>query len=287
MIEYNKDWITENGIRILKTYSDPITLRQLYYRLVALGMTNDLPHYKKVINAMKDARWKKDVDFEAFIDRERSLFGETEAEPVILTESVENGKDQIKAWMGNYYLNRWENQPDYVEVWIEKKALQGVFERPCKKFDVGLAPCKGYPSLTFLYEASMRFNSALDRKQNPVILYFGDFDPSGEDIPRSVAENLSRMGVEGEVKRIALNQQQITEMGLPSVPAKLKDTRTRNWGGVGVVELDAVEPNTLTQMVTDSLMEHFDTRLYGVLKQREKIEREQYQKELKSFVGTL
>lgn len=287
MTEFNKNWITENGIRILKTYSDPITLRQLYYRLVALGMTNDHPHYKKVINAMRDSRWKNDVNFEAFIDRERSLFGETEAEPVILTESVENGKVQIKAWMGDYHLNRWENQPDYVEVWIEKKALQGVFERPCKKFDVGLAPCKGYPSLTFLYEASLRFNSAIDREQNPKILYFGDFDPSGEDIPRSVAENLSRMGVEVEVKRIALNQQQITEMVLPSVPAKLKDTRTRNWGGVGVVELDAVEPNTLTQIVADALREHFDTRLYDVLKQRENIERKQYQKELKSFVGTL
>ncbi len=288
MSEYTKEWITQNSIKILEGYFTAITVRQLYYRLVAAhGMTNDVSHYKKVVNAMIDARWKEIVEFEAFIDRERSMYGETEAEPVDLSDKIERGKEQVKAWMEAYHLNRWENQPEYIEVWIEKKALQGVFESPCMRFAVGLAPCKGYPSLTFVNDANKRFTEAIERNQTPIILYFGDYDPSGEDIPRAVADNLSRMGCDVEVERVALNQHQITEMNLPSVPAKLTDTRTKNWNGAGVVELDAVEPNILTEMVASAIRQHFDSSLHAELKERESTEREQYQKALKEFVEGL
>jgi len=287
MSEYTKDWITQNSIKVLEGYSDKITVRQLYYRLVALGMTNDVSHYKKVVNAMIDARWKEIVEFGAFIDRERSMYGETKAEAKTLEDKITNGKEQVKAWMEAYHLNKWENQHEYIEVWIEKKALQGVFESPCNRFAVGLAPCKGYPSLTFVNDAMYRFNDAIDREQNPIILYFGDYDPSGEDIPRIVIENLSRMGCDVEIERIALNQQQITEMKLPSTPAKLTDTRTKNWNGLGVVELDAIEPSILTEMVTAAIKQHFDTDLYMELKGKETTEREQYQIALKEFVEGL
>jgi hypothetical protein len=42
--DFDKDWIIEKSVEILKTYSDPITVRALYYLLVTRGMTND-PYY--------------------------------------------------------------------------------------------------------------------------------------------------------------------------------------------------------------------------------------------------
>jgi hypothetical protein len=72
---FTKSWIIENAEQILEEYSDGITIRQLHYRLVARGMTNDVQHYKRVVVAMTDARWDGVVDMEAFIDRERSVFG--------------------------------------------------------------------------------------------------------------------------------------------------------------------------------------------------------------------
>lgn len=287
MSEYNREWIIKNGITVLEDYFDEITVRQLYYRLVAIGMTNDLKHYKKVVAAMTDARWKGKVRFSAFIDRERSMCGNTDADPVELEQKIDQGKEQIGAWMRSYNLNRWENQPKYIEVWIEKKALQGVFEQPCYIHGVGLAPCKGYPSLTFLHDAKDRFNDAIDRDQKPTILYFGDYDPSGEDIPRSLKKNLARMGCEIELHQIALNQQQITEMDLPSVPAKSTDVRTKNWNGKGAVELDAIEPHALAKMVEDALSDHFDTDLHDSLMEREEGERAAYRTALKTFVEAL
>jgi len=281
---YGRAWITENAKRILSEYGGGITIRQLHYRLVAAGMINDVQHYKRVVDAMTEARWSGIVDMDAFIDRERSMYGQTEAEDKDLETEIDSGKRNIKAWMEFYNLNRWSNQPEYVEVWIEKKALQGVFERPCSRNDVGLAPCKGYPSLSFLNDAYNRFSAAESDGKRVVILYFGDYDPSGEDIPRSLKENLSRMGVDVEVERMALNQKQITEMGLPSVPPKKTDSRTSNWDGEGVVELDAVEPNTLAKMAEDAINAHFDRDSYAELKETESKERAVYIQSLKEFV---
>ena len=284
---YSKSWITENAKRILSEYSEGITIRQLHYRLVSIGMINDLNHYKRVVDAMTGARWDNIVPMEAFIDRERSMFGETKDDEKDLEDEIDQAKNQVRLWMNNYSLNRWTNQDYYIEVWIEKRALQGVFERPCKDNDVGLAPCKGYPSITFLYEAKGRFEDAINNGKKAVILYFGDYDPSGEDIPRSIKENLGRMGVDIDVKRIALNPEQIKDMALPGVPPKIGDSRSRNWNGARVVELDAVEPNTLSRMGEDAITSFFDHDHFKELKERESKERKEYREELKEYVNGL
>jgi len=282
---YTREWIIENAERILQEYAEPITVRQLHYRLVAIGMINDYNHYKRVVNAMTQARWDNNIPFEDFIDRERQMYGETGAEEKDIANEIEYAKKQVDAWINSYSLNRWSNQKNYVEVWIEKKALQGVFEHPCKINDVGLAPCKGYPSLTFLNEANERFKKVAYK--NIIILYFGDYDPSGVDIPRSIQENLECMGANLTVKRIALNPDQIKEMGLPGVPPKKTDTRTANWDGGSVVEIDAVEPRILGQICRNAIEEYFDRDLYEELQEREDEELEEYQKALKEYVNNL
>ena len=284
---FNRKWIIENSQKILGTYAEGITLRQLYYRLVSMGMTNNLLHYKRVVAAMTAARWKGIVDMDAFIDRERQMYGETEAKPRSLESEIESAKANIKAWMVAYSLDRWSNQPKYVEVWIEKKALQGVFEKPCSRNEVGLAPCKGYSSLTFLNEARFRFETAISRGQEVIILYFGDYDPSGEDIPRSIQDNLTRMGCDAMVKRIALKSELIEELGLPGVPPKSSDSRTLNWDGDKAVELDAVEPKMLQDICTAAIQEEFDDDLHIELMGKEEEERKKYRRELKKFVKNI
>jgi len=283
--EFNRQWIIENARKILSDYSGRITIRQLHYRLVAAGMTNDTNHYKRVGKAMGKARWDGIISMDAFVDRERAMFGVTEDETKDLQTEIERGKGQINGWMNAYTLNRWSNQENYIEVGIEKKALQGVFEDPCRSADVGLAPFKGYSSITFLHEAVSRFEDAIADGKIPIILYFGDYDPSGLDIPRSIRDSLSRMGVNVEVKIIALNPDQIREMDLPGVPAKVTDSRTNNWPGGETVECDAVEPIKLAQMCRDAIEDHFDQKLYSKLKKQEFDEGTLYRKALKDYVS--
>lgn len=287
MSEFTREWIIKNAQPILDEYSDGITVRQLYYRLVAQGMTNDNKHYKKVVAAMTKARWSKEVDVEAFVDRERTMYGRTEADNKNVETEVEQGKRQVKAWMNNYRLERWSNQPIYPEVWIEKKALQGVFEDPALFGDVGLFACKGYPSITALNDAKKRFKTAINTGKEVVVLYFGDYDPSGEDIPRSLQENLRKFGIDVTVKRIALHPEQIEKWNLPGVPPKQTDSRTATWDGEGAVELDAVLPQDLKKMCEEAIEEVFDKELHDSLKELEAEERIEYQKQLKEFVETL
>ena len=284
--EFTRDWIIENSIDVLSQYENGIlTIRALHYQLVSRGMTNTLQHYKRVVAAMEVARWDGRVDFEAFSDRDRAMCGTTRATETVLEDKQDEAKRQVGLWMRSYRKNRWENQPYYPEILIEKKALEGVFAKPCAKWDVAVGACKGYPSLTFLYELSERLRDAQSEDKQPIILYFGDYDPSGEDIPRSIGENLQKFGVyDVEIRRIALMEQQVIEWKLPPAPAKETDSRTANWDGLGQVELDAVKPEKLISMLNDAINEIFDQDLYDELIAQENEERELFQAELKRYV---
>lgn len=284
---YNRNWIIENGIPIVKSYYGNLTLRALHYRLVALGMTNDLAHYKKVVNAMIIARWDGLLDFDDFKDHERETIGFTSYEETDVESKVSSAESQIRLWATSYRKNRWENQPYYPEVFIEKKALQGVFESPCMRMDVALNPCKGYPSLTFVHDACNRFLEADNKGKKGIILYFGDYDPSGENIPETIQNNLERMGCYIELKRIALMEEQVIDWNLPPAPTKQSDTRSVNWDGLGQVELDAVEPNKIVELCNDAINDIFDEDLYEKLKELEETEREEFKSTLKEDFESL
>lgn len=299
---FNRNWIIENSLDIVPRFEPgELTIRGLHYKLVSRGMTNTPTHYHRVISAMIKARWDGLVPFDTFSDYERGLECHTSAEWVDIDDEIERGKDQVKNWMECYYRNRWENQPYYPEVFIEKKTLLGVLRSLCERKDIALGACKGYPSLTFLNESKMRFQEAVDRGQIPVILYFGDYDPSGEDIPRSINENLLKLGVDVEVRRFALLKRQIIEWNLPPAPTKkyeigirkdgstgyIGDARDKHWDGLGQVELDAVDPKKLQQLCSDAIDSVFDEDLYQDLLEEQSSEREKYKKELKEFVENI
>lgn len=288
--KFSKEWITENAINICARYAHgALTLRGLHYQLVAIGMTNSLNHYKRVVGAMIDARWEGLIAFEQFSDHDRETLGETEYEYKDFDEGIDQAKQAIKSWMTVHYRNRWENQPIIPEVWIEKKALQGQFRPTCQRHDVALAPCKGYPSLTFLNEAAQRFDEVAESGKKPIILYFGDYDASGQDIPRSIGENLSKLCsvAKIEVKVYGLNLRQVRELGLPPAPTKSGDSRAANWDGIGQVELDAVDPAILQRWCKAAILEHFDEGLHEELMDKVEEEKVTYKAQLQAYVNTL
>lgn len=85
-----------------------------------------------------------------------------------------------------YRRNVWEDQPSYVEVWLEKDALSGIFSDITEEYGVTLVVGRGYNSWSAYKKAVDRFI----KMNKPVsILYFGDFDPSGEDIVRALKDS--------------------------------------------------------------------------------------------------
>jgi len=285
---YNRNWILKNSLEIIQEYNKGIlSIRGLHYRLVDRGMTNDIRHYKKVGEAMKFARWDNLIDFDFFVDNERDIIGRTRYEETTVESSLDNAKYWIEYYMNNYYKNNWENQENYVEVFIEKKALQGVFKPICEEMGVALVPCKGYPSLTFLNEARLRFDNAYLDGKDPIILYFGDYDPSGEDIPRSIVDNLSKMGCNVELDRRLLLKQNVIDWKLPCAPIKEGDTRSKEWDGIGQVELDSIDPKKLQRLCREAINEYFDKELYNDLLELQRIEKIEYKSIIKNFINNL
>ena len=245
---------------ILNEYQARLTVRQIYYRLVAKQIIpNDLQSYKRLDSILSNARKSGDIPFEAIIDRTRIP---------IKNSSWPNLGNFLTTVRQAYRKSKWDNQEKWVEVWLEKDALSGVFEPITNEYDVYLVVGRGYQSLSALYDASSRFG----RSGKPVyILYFGDFDPTGEDIPRSIESNLiNYFGISPNIEKVALTLEDIKAYSLPPAPTKASDPRSNRFVqeyGDLAVELDALPPDVLEEKIRTSIEKHLD--------------REQFQEDLK------
>jgi hypothetical protein len=171
-----------------------------------------------------------------------------------------------------YRRNIWRQQPAYVEIWLEKDALSGVLSEVTYQWDVPLMVTRGYSSLTFLAEAA----EAIRAQGKPTyIYYFGDWDPSGADIPRCVERTLRELsgGADITFTRQAVNPEQITRFALPTRPTKDSDSRKKTFAGESV-EVDALPPEQLRQMVQACIVQHVDTQQLRVTEVAEASERE-------------
>jgi hypothetical protein len=268
--------------KILSEYSIPITIRQLFYRLVSAGkLKNSSNSYTTLIQAMITARREGKVPFSVFEDRTRhSFLGEPpnpdfESAEGILNSTIyvfENAKaialEQMKQASCRFDLPLWHNQPCYVEVWLEKEALANLFEPIAEKYGATFVPCRGYPSLSLLYECSKRLSHVpADREIR--ILYFGDYDMRGLNIQENIEQNLlNDFSIHAKVIRYALTKEQIEQFQLPPNPAKITDTMAKGWiekNGDVAWELDALEPKTLVNILEEAIVEQIDE---GILDSR-------------------
>ena len=111
-----------------------------------------------------------------------------------------------------------------------------------------------------------------------VMLYAGDFDPTGEDIDRNFKAQMERRGLElAETVRVALTNDQVQEYNLPEAPGKSSDSRANGFharhGKLVQVELEALDPAQLRQLYQDAIEPHWDTSAYEAVLELEEIER--------------
>jgi hypothetical protein len=162
-----------------------------------------------------------------------------------------------------------QGQDDYIEVWTEKDALFRIFDDVVWPYCIRAVVCRGYNSVTFIADFYTRAERALMKGQQPIVLYFGDLDPSGVQMLEATVETLEEeLGLYGvEFKRIGLNPEHIALYDLPSDPtaAKMSDPRYKNYVeryGTVAVELDAVHPDQLTSMISEAIASELDMELF-------------------------
>lgn len=180
-----------------------LTVRQLYYQFVARGLlANTVKHYKRLAGIISDARLAGLVDWKAIEDRTRNL-----KTPARWTDPGEI----IRSCAKQFHLDMWQGQKYRPEVWIEKEALAGVFDRVCSEWDTPFFSCRGYVSQSEMWSQAKRLQKIVDAGQTPIMLHFGDHDPSGIDMTRDIVDRtdiFTRMMWDGSIglERMALNR---------------------------------------------------------------------------------
>jgi len=255
---------------IMNSYPDmDFSVRQIFYKLVAnYGYPNERQAYKRLITILTKAREEGLIDADRICDFSRPEYYNN---PPYKTLD-EYLQEKIKLIIEDFDLDRWENQPFYVEVWIEKEALSRVILPICKKYRVNLIVKKGYSSYTQVYRAGKRFPDG----KPAIVLYLGDHDPSGLHIEAKLYQRLTQILLkEGKiiplaVKRVALTYYQILSYGLPPSPLKKVGQgheKYRKKFGEKTWELDALDPKILTCLLEEEIRKLINWTLWEQMEQ--------------------
>ena len=227
-----------------------LTLRQLYYQFVARDLLpNNQKEYDKLGSLISNGRVAGLINWYSIEDRTRSVVEPFHWEdiPAIIESSV-----------SSFSVDFWERQECRPEVWIEKQALAGVIEGVCGEYDVPHFACRGYVSQSTMWRAGQRLQAHKEAGKTPIVFHLGDHDPSGIDMTRDNYDRIAlfaeTMGI--EVRRIALNFDQIEEYKPPPNPAKQDDSRFESYVenfGDSCWELDALQPSVIVALIKDNI----------------------------------
>jgi len=259
--------------KIIDSYDFALTLRQIYYQLIARQVIRQPIDgkeakrvYKRLSNLCKNGRDEGLLPEEKFTDPTRVF-------------------DKLSSWLDlnefmqtvrqSYNKDKWQNQPKYLEIWTEKQALQKVINKITYKYDIGLQIAKGQYARTGIYETSLRYKAQSDKKC--LLYYVGDYDPSGLSIYNSIKERLINYGIDVEIPdRIALTKEQIEKYKLPSDRAKKSDPNYNKFveitGYDRVVELDSLPPDILRKIIEDCILKNIDQELLAQVQEKERDE---------------
>ena len=247
-----------------------LTLRQLYYQFVSrAAIANTLAEYKRLGTIIRSGRRAGLIDWDAIEDRTRN---------VRRLSSWSNPSEIIEAVSRQYREDLWAGQYFRPEVWIEKDALLGVIENVCEEFRVPYFACRGNNSESEQYKAGRRFADYRKNGLTPLVLHLGDHDPNGLDMTRDNRDRLA-LFARGtvEVRRIALNLDQVELYRPPPNPAKETDTRYAAYArqfGAQCWELDALDPSVIAGLIRAEIEGLIDAETWGEAKAREEENRD-------------
>lgn len=284
----NRDaqWLAEaatHGFRNGRT----IHLRGLHYLLASSDAPNIKPDGSPYINddanwawlqeAAKAARWLGHIGFDRITDERNAaptvrLVEET-AEPWEFVH-IDGLHVEIPSTIDMNptvnLLNFTGRQPYRIVLAGEKSSLGEVLSDVANSYDADLYLPTGEMSDTMIHGIA---KSGAEDGRPLVVLYFADCDPSGWQMPISVARKLQAMQVnlypelDFRVQRVGLVPDQVRQYGLPTSPLKETERRAGKWResmGVEQTEIDALaalRPDLLADIAVDAIGPYYDATL--------------------------
>lgn len=253
--------VVAEAARIVESYDTAVTLRQLFYRLVSAGhIPNTQNAYKRLSSTTAIAR--RAGTFPDLIDRTRDIH---------LFSAWSSPASALRSLADQYRRDRTEGQETAVYLGVEKNGMIIQLQAWFGELGFPVLAVGGYPSQSYVDEIRAHVGR---QGRKAVLLYAGDFDPSGEDILRDF---VARTDCFDDVVQIALTLDQVTEYDLPPLPGKATDSRAAGFqarhGMLVQVELDALDPNDLRALYQAAVTDFWDESAWEESMAREEQER--------------
>lgn len=284
------DWddILDEGARIVRSYTTRVSLRQLFYRLIAARLLrNTRPEYSQL--SARSAVRRRVGTFPRLIDHGRSIHRETG------WESVEERIDVIIHSSRWYERDHSEGQKHFLVIGVEKETLTAQMRAWFGDLYIPIVPVRGYSSET--YDTSVKDMVRADGRP-AILLYVGDLDPSGEDIDRNF---IAQTDCWHRIVRVAVLEEHLKprdEGGYDLIrgPGKPTDSRARAFiakYGCYVdddgtrhpdvpiqVEVEALDPDDLRDLVQAAIDRYWSKKAHKKVLKRERRERKELARRL-------
>jgi hypothetical protein len=246
--------LEQDLLALLERMEPPVSVRQVYYQAtVHIGVDKTEAGYRKVQQALLAMRRDGRVAYSVIADGTR-----WRRHP----PAHDSLWDCLWHAQNDYRQALWRDIDHYVEVWCEKDALAGVLFPVTSKWDVSLMVARGYTSESYVYSAA---EEVIETGKPTTIYYVGDFDPSGWQMGEFLEERFRAFGMPDNFQfvRLGVTEPQARELEARGLARETKatDSRTKAFfqqfgHGRMSVELDAIEPSALRQMVSDAIEQH-------------------------------
>lgn len=230
---------------------------------------NDRKSYQSLCDLLTRARLEGYIPWAAIADPTRPVIQWTvypNIEPFI--------KNHFDTFLTGYYRNLIQSQSNHIEIVGEKNTIESTIRPIAMKYCVPYTIGRGYCSIQPRYELAQRFRQS--GKVNLVILILTDYDPDGDEIAQSFVRSLrDEFGVRNlHPVKVALTKDQVEELRLPiGREANRKSRNYQKWSegnGGYVFELEAVEPVTLQELLSEAILSVIDKERFNTEVEQEK-----------------
>jgi hypothetical protein len=242
---------------------DVMTVRQAFYALTVRGVVEKAEAgYRQVQRQILLMRREGILPWEFIADGTRWVHA---------PETWDAVEDALQETARTYRRNLWRSQNVRLEFWLEKDALASIISEVTYAYGVRLMVSRGQSSDTYCYSAAQDARTAWEKAGVETYIFtLYDADKSGRIAAKKVTEKLDAYSGDAAPiisEKLAVTENQIFEWTLPTRPAKEK-------GEPDAVELDAIPPDKLKQLVENAIIELIDPDAWAKEQVAEESERE-------------
>jgi hypothetical protein len=191
------------------------------------------------------------------------------------------GFESFEGWLKQFekeevVLDKLRTQDFIVQVWFEAEAMFSQFNYYTSPYFVSLVPFKGDPSLDYKHKVAKELEELAAYGKPMVVLYFGDWDEKGRQIPISALKDIrSWCSADFQFIRCGINDEHVKKFHIPE-----------RFDKPGQYQWEALTDDQAKKLILSNLEKYVDLRKVRRILEEEKLLTKRFQEMLKKLMET-